>query len=745
MPNRLEYDYAGKTLIADIKKIAKQSDGSAFVKWGDMVVSATVCYDKVAEEEIDFIPLIVDYRENTSAAGKFPGGFFKREGRPTEIEILKSRLIDRSLRPLFPKGYCYDTQVICTVYSADPAYDPDMISLNACALALYFSSMPFNVPLAAVRIGLIEGNFIVNPSYAELQKSNLNLVVAGSYEGLIMVEAKGKEIPETTMVSAIKIAFEKIQELSIAYKRSFDEMQIKKLEVKPAIVPQNIYDMLKEKVEEKMRQAFWVPGKLAAKEAYNNLYKEVIETVPDEDKEQKRNISMAFHKLKEDLIRTIIIDEGKRTDDRNYTDIRNIECEVGILPRTHGSALFTRGETQALATVTLGTADDVQIVDVLEGESSKRFMLHYNFPPFSVNEISPLRAPSRREIGHGALAEKALFPMMPLEEQFPYTIRVVSDILESNGSSSMATVCGGSLALMDAGVPLKTAVAGIAMGLFKKGDKYAILTDIAGEEDHSGDMDFKVAGTENGITAFQMDIKVQGISIDLMVQAMQQAHDARLKVLEVMNRTISKARDSISPHAPKLIIKMVPIEKIAAIIGPGGKVVKSIIERTGVKIDIEDSGKVMIASQDEEAIRKACEIIDEIIFEAVKGKTYQGKVKRIESYGAFVEISPGTVGLMHISEYATHRINNLASELKEGDDIIVKVLDVEDNKIRLSHREFYKGKPGAEGDEQNDNHDRRDFNNRRDHQDRPDSRHDRRDRQDRHDRQDRSRYNRSRD
>ena len=743
MSYQLEYDLAGKKLIADIKKVAKQSDGSAFVKWGDIVVSATVCYNKIPEEEIDFMPLIVDYRENTSAAGKFPGGFFKREGRPTESDILKSRLIDRSLRPLFPKGYYHDTQVICYVYSADPEHDPDMIGLNACALALYFSPIPFNAPLAAVRVGLVDGNYILNPSYAQLQSSELNLIVAGTYEGIIMVEAKGKETPEAIMISAIRIAFEKIQELSIAYKRSFDELQIKKFEVKTPVLNMDVYNFVKEKTENKLREAFFTPGKLASKDAINTTYKELIETVPDDDKDRKRNISMAFHKIKDELMRTIIIEEKRRTDNRGYSDIRAIECEVGILPRTHGSALFTRGETQSIISVTLGTADDVQIVDVLEGESSKRFMLHYNFPPFSVNEIKPLRAPSRREIGHGALAEKALLPVIPLEEQFPYTIRIVSDILESNGSSSMATVCGGSLALMDAGVPVKAPVAGIAMGLVKKGDKYAILTDIAGEEDYSGDMDFKVAGTENGITAFQMDIKVHGLSIDLMAEALEHARNARLRVLETMNKTIEKPRESISPYAPKLMIKMIPIEKIAALIGPGGKMVKSIIERTGVKIDIEDSGKVMIASHDEEAIKKACVIIDEIIFEAIKGKAYLGKVKRIENYGAFVEISPGTTGLMHISEFATYRINNLASELKEGDEIMVKVLDVEDNKIRLSHREFYKGKPNKEGQEHQDRPDRQD---RPEHQDRRD-RQDRPDRQDRNrsDGQNRNRFNRSRD
>jgi len=690
MSNRLEIEFEGRKYIAEIKKVAKQSDGSALVQVGDTVVAAMSCYEKQAEEFSDFLPLVVDYRENTFAAGRFPGGFFKREGRPTDNEILKSRLIDRSIRPLFPDGYYNNTQVICYVYSADPLFDPDIVALNAASLSLYFSEIPFTSPLAAVRIGLIDDKFIVNPTYSELEKSKLNLLIAGTYEGIVMVEAKGDEINEETMISALSFGFEKIQYLSKEYLRYYENANVKKIVVEPPKISEEIYNKAKIEISSKLREALFTPGKLASKAAQNDIFTSFIEAIPEDKKEERVGALLALQRLKEEMITSIIVDEGLRVDGRGYKDIRKVDCQVGLLPRTHGSALFTRGETQALVTVTLGTAEDVQIVDVLEGESSKRFMLHYNFPPFSVNEVSPLRAPSRREIGHGALAEKALMPVIPLEETFPYTIRVVSDILESNGSSSMATVCGGSLALMDAGVPIKTAVAGIAIGLFMKDGKYAILTDIAGEEDHCGNMDFKVAGTKDGITALQMDLKTKGISIEIMQEALQQAREARLQLLDIMNNTISKARNHISPYAPKLLLKQVPVDKIASIIGPGGKVVKGIIEKTGVKIDIQDNGKVSISSTDETSIQKASEIIDQIIFEAEKGKTYLGKVKRIESYGAFVEISPGTIGLLHISEFANHRIRDLHDVIKEGDELLVKVIGLEDNKIRLSHKDYYK-------------------------------------------------------
>ncbi|OGF58828.1 MAG: polyribonucleotide nucleotidyltransferase [Candidatus Fischerbacteria bacterium RBG_13_37_8] len=689
MYERIEIDFEGKQIKAEIKKIAKQSDGSALVQVGDTVIAAMVCYNKIPREEADFLPLIVDYRENTYAAGKFPGGFFKREGRPTEHEILKSRLIDRSLRPLFPKAYYHDTQVICYVYSADPNCDPDIVALNAAALSLYFSPIPFDVPLAAVRIGLVDGNFLINPGYEDLNNSDLNLVMVGTHEGIVTVEARGREVPEETVVAALKLGFEKIKFLSLEYLKYFENAPVKKIEVPSLKVSDEVYADVKNRISDRLRQALFTSGKLASRDAQHALYMEILDEIPEDQQEKRKETSLAIQKIKDEMVRDIIVQEGIRADGRGHKEVRNIECQVNLLPRTHGSALFTRGETQALVTITLGTAEDAQIIDVLEGESSKRFMLHYNFPPFSVNEVSPLRGTSRREIGHGALAERALLPLIPVEEKFPYTIRVVSDILESNGSSSMATVCGGSLALMDAGVPIHTAVAGIAMGLITKDDKYVILTDIAGDEDHSGDMDFKVAGTEKGITSFQMDIKIKGLTIDIMAEAMQQANEARMKVLEMMNKTIEKSRDSISPFAPKLVIKQIPIEKIAALIGPGGKMVKSIIERTGVKIDIQDNGKVTVASNEEESIRKACEIIDQIAFEAERGKTYTGKVTRIENYGAFVEISPGTVGLMHISEFANHRIRDLRDEIKEGDILTVKVIGLEDNKIRLSHKEFH--------------------------------------------------------
>ena len=704
MAFKLEIDFEGRKYIADIQKVAKQSDGSAFVQLGDTIVAAMACYDKKSEEALDFMPLIVDYRENTFAAGRFPGGFFKREGRPTDNEILKSRLIDRSLRPLFPDGYYNNTQVICYVYSADPTFDPDIVALNAASLALYFSPIPFESPLAAIRIGLIDDKFIVNPTYVELDKSKLNLLIAGAYEGIVMVEAKGQEIPEDVIISALNFGFEKVQYLSREYLKYYESAGIKKISVSPIIVSEETRKEVKEELSDKLKEALFKIGKLVSKAAQEEVINSFIDKIAEEDKQTRLESLYAIKQLKEDILNDIIINQGLRVDGRNHKDIRKVDCQVGILPRTHGSALFTRGETQALVTVTLGTAEDVQIIDVLEGESSKRFMLHYNFPPFSVNVVGPLRAPSRREIGHGALAEKALVMVVPSEEEFPYTIRVVSDILESNGSSSMATVCGGSLALMDAGVPIKTAVAGIAMGLFMKGDKYAILTDIAGEEDHCGSMDFKVAGTCKGITALQMDLKIKGISIEIMKEALQQAYEARLQLLEIMNKTISKARDSISPYAPKLLLKQVPVDKIASVIGPGGKVVKGIIEKTGVKIDIKDNGKVSIASNDEDSLKKASELIDQIIFEAEEGKTYLGKVKRVENYGAFVEISPGTVGLLHISEYANFRIRDLHDVIREGDELLVKVIGLEDNKIRLSHKDYYKPKKNEQQKSNNKYH-----------------------------------------
>lgn len=675
------------TLTLQWGKLAKQAHGSAYVQYGESVVLATACTAE-PREGIDFFPLTVDYREYNYAAGKIPGGFFKREGRPTEREILTSRLIDRPVRPLFPDGFRDETQVIALVLSADADHSPDIIGVTAGAAALYFSEIPFAIPVGAVRVGLLGGRFITNPTYSEMKDSLLNLVVAGSEDGIVMVEAAAREVSETVILDGIQHAHSEIRKIVEAEKELFARLGLHKRQVPAPVRDQAIAEEVSRRIKDSLHEAMDTSKytKQESEGKISGLRKELLLSYPEEDETRRREAGHAFDALHERLFRDDVLLHRRRPDGRAFDQVRPITCEVGLLPRTHGSALFTRGETQALVAATLGTAEDVQRLDVLEGESFKRFMLHYNFPPFSVGEVGFLRGPGRREIGHGNLAERALSSVIPPEEKFPYTVRVVSDILESNGSSSMATVCGGCLSLMDAGVPISSPVAGIAMGLVKEGDKYAILTDIAGAEDHFGDMDFKVAGTRDGITALQMDIKITGVTGAVMAQALSQAKAGRLFVLGKMLEALPQARAAISAYAPHIHTIRINPQKIGELIGPGGKVIRGITEATGAKIDVEDDGRVNVAATDEESAKKALKMIHDLVAEAELGKTYLGRVVRLADFGAFVEIFPGTDGLLHISEIAEHRIQDVRKELKEGDQLLVKVISIDGNKIRLSRK-----------------------------------------------------------
>ena len=669
-------------------KMARQAHGAVVARYGDTVVLSTACMDNKATDK-DFLPLTVDYREYTYSAGKIPGGFFKREGRPSEREILTSRLTDRPLRPLFPEGYSTETQIVSMVLSADSENDPDVIGLTAASAALFISKIPFETPIAAVRVGLIDGKLMANPTVAEQKTSLLNLVVAGSEEAIVMVESGALEVSEDTVVDALEFAHAEIRKIVAAIRELHKHVNPEKVKVTPPVFDEALYNEIKSKYGERLRDALDT-AKHPKSESYglvDTIKAEIMASIPEDDEARHKLAYRAFERLREQIFRDDMLLRRRRPDARSFDQIRQITCEVGVLPRVHGSALFTRGETQALATATLGTKEDMQRLDLLfEDEAFKRFMLHYNFPPFSVGEVKFLRGPGRREIGHGALAERALANLLPPEADFPYAMRVVSDIMESNGSSSMATVCGGSLALMDAGVPLKSPCAGIAMGLVVEGDKYAILTDIAGAEDHYGDMDFKVAGTRQGITALQMDIKVSGVSVAMMREALAQAKKARLEILDIMDQTISSGRAEISTYAPHLYMLSIPTDKIRDLIGPGGKKIRSIIEATGVKIDVMDDGKVHVFAANGPAAEDALKMIRDVTATAEIGKTYLGKVVRIAEFGAFVEIFSGTDGLLHISEIAEARIRSVRDELKEGDQILVKVLAIEGNKIRLSRK-----------------------------------------------------------
>jgi len=692
-PFQVSIEIGGRPLILETGKIARQANCAITARYGDTVVLVSACMANKPNDR-DFLPLTVDYRENTYSAGKIPGGFFKREGRPTEKEILTSRLIDRPMRPLFPDSWRNETQVIAMVLSADSDNDPDVIAVTAASAAAYCSDLPFTDPIAAVRVGLINGQLVANPTVADQKISKLNIVVAGTDKGIVMVESGAFEVSEETVVEALDFGHTQVKKIVGAIKDLHNQLKPTKVVVPPAPFDQGIYDSMKKTYGAKLQDALNTE-KHPKKESYHlvdDILAEILKPIPEDDEEKRNLTKRAFEKLREDIFRAEVLKAKRRPDGRAFDQVRKITCEVGLLPRVHGSALFTRGETQALATLTLGTKEDMQRLDLLfEQDSFKRFMLHYNFPPFSVGEVKPLRGAGRREIGHGALAERAITNLLPAEVEFPYAMRVVSDILESNGSSSMATVCGASLAMMDAGVPMKSACAGIAMGLVVGDDgTYSILTDIAGAEDHYGDMDFKVAGTREGITALQMDIKVTSISIAMMREALAQAKKARLHILDIMEGTLGKNRENISLYAPRLYKLSIPTDKIRDLIGPGGKKIRSIIEQTGVKIDVLEDGTVHIFSTSGAGGDHALQLVREVTASAEMGKTYLGKVVRLAEFGAFVELFPGTDGLLHISEISEHRIRDVRDELKLGDQVLVKVLAIEGNKIRLSRKALIK-------------------------------------------------------
>ena len=688
----------GKTLRFETGKLAKQAGGSVIVRFGDSVVLVTACRAASAREGIDFLPLTVDYREYTYASGRIPGGFFKREGKPAEKEVLTSRCIDRPIRPLFPSGWRFETQIIALVLSADSENDTDVLAITGASAALALSEIPFEKTIAGVRIGLVDGQYVVNPTFEQRKQSKLDLVVAGSKDGLVMVEAGAKEVSEEQVVEALNTAHEAIRQIVAAIDAMAAEAGKPKLKVTKKEIGHDFYREVEEKVLVPLTEAMRIRGKLENYDRVDQVLDDLVADLPEGEVQRKVEAKQIFKDLKEKVLRDEVLERGVRLDGRAFDEVRSIWIETSVLPRTHGSAVFTRGETQALVTCTLGTAEDAQKIESFEGETWKSFMLHYNFPPFSVGEVAFLRGPGRREVGHGALAERALVPLIPGEEKFPYTVRIVSDILESNGSSSMASVCGGSLAMMDAGVPLGAPVAGIAMGLVmdEKSGKYAVLSDIAGAEDHYGDMDFKVAGTAAGITALQMDIKVTGITTEVMRKALEQARRGRMHILAKMTEALAAPRQSISSFAPRIVTIRIPVDKIRDVIGPGGKMIRSIIERTGVKIDVEDDGRVNVASADETSAQKAISIIQELTATPELNKTYLGKIQRITDFGAFVEIMPGTDGLLHVSEIANHRVKDVRDELKEGEQILVKVINIDPTgKIRLSRKALLQQEEGA--------------------------------------------------
>jgi polyribonucleotide nucleotidyltransferase len=697
MVHVVEVDIAGRTLRLETGRVAKQADGSIWASYGDTVVLATAVAAQTAKPGTDFLPLTVDYQEKAYAAGKIPGGYFKREGRPAEKEVLTSRLIDRPIRPLFPEGYYYETQVIASVLSADKTGSSDVIGITAASAALAVSNIPFNGPVAGVKIGRVNGRLVVNPDLETMEQSELHLVVAGTADAVMMVEAGANELSEQTMLEALELAHSEIKKIV----QKIEELAKKVGKVKREVVAESIDSALQAEVKalvaQPIRDAIMIANKTARQERLDQILAEAIEKLKKpEDPSSERHIKIVFHHLEYTEVRKMILENRSRADGRGPSDIRPITCEVGALPRAHGSAIFTRGETQSLAVVTLGTTDDEQRIDALEGEYTRTFMLHYNFPPFSVGEARPLRSPGRREVGHGALAERALKPVIPNKDVFPYTLRIVSEILESNGSSSMATVCGGTLAMMDAGVPIKEPVAGIAMGLIKEGDDVIILSDILGLEDHLGDMDFKVCGTKNGVTALQMDIKIGGITTALMQQALEQARLGRLHILGHMSKALASPRADLSPFAPRIYTMKVKQDKIRDIIGQGGKTIRGIQSDCGVKISVEDTGIVTIASADGASLQKAKDIINRLTEEVEVGKVYLGTVRKIMDFGAFVEVLPGTDGLVHISQLAHHRVKAVSDEVAEGDQILVKVLEIDkQGKIRLSRKETIPAPTGS--------------------------------------------------
>ncbi|SHM49657.1 polyribonucleotide nucleotidyltransferase [Caldanaerovirga acetigignens] len=686
-------EIASRPFIIETGKMAQQANGAVIARYGDTVVLVTATASKEPREGVDFLPLTVDYEERLYAVGKIPGGFIKREGKPSEKAILSARVIDRPLRPLFPKGFRNDIQIIATILSVDQDNTPDVVAINGASIALCISDIPFEGPVGAVSVGLVDGNFVINPTVEQYEKSKLRLIVAGTKDAILMVEAGADEVTEEDMINAINFGHEEIKKIVQFQEEIIAKVGKPKMEFTVQEIDPELEKAVREYAREEILKAIRIYDKQEREAYLQKVNEDTIahfqETYPEKEKE----IADVLYNILKEEVRNMITYEGIRPDGRKSTEIRPISCEVGILPRTHGSGLFTRGQTQVLTVATLGALGDVQILDGLELEESKRFMHHYNFPPYSTGETRVLRGPGRREIGHGALAERALEPMIPPEEEFPYTIRLVSEVLSSNGSTSMASVCGSTLALMDAGVPIKAPVAGIAMGLIKQDDKVTILSDIQGIEDFLGDMDFKVAGTSKGITAIQMDIKVKGIDTDTLRRALEQAKEGRLYILEKMLATISSPRSELSPYAPRIFTTVIDPEKIRDVIGPGGKMINKIISETGVKIDIEDDGKIYVAAPNEAAGKKALEMIKNITQDVEVGKIYLGKVLRITNFGAFVEILPGKEGLVHISKLSKGRVKRVEDVVRIGDEILVKVTDIDkQGRINLSHKDVFQEK-----------------------------------------------------
>lgn len=709
MTHIYETEIAGRPFRVEIGKVAKQANGAAMVYYGDTVVLVTATASKEPREGIDFFPLTVDYEERMYAVGKIPGGFIKREGRPTEQAILSARLIDRPIRPLFPKGYRNDVHIVATVMSVDQDNPPEVTAIIGASIALCVSDIPFTTPLGAVIIGLVDGEFVVNPTVEQAQRSAMHLAVAGTKDAIMMVEAGADEVPEDKMLDAIFFAHEEIKKIVEFQEKIISEIGKPKAEFVQQTVSEEIQQSVREYAYDKILNALQSPDKLAREEQTEQVKKEALEHFTEIFPDNIGDVAAVLDKLEKEIVRKMILEEGKRVDGRALNEIRPVTCEVGILPRTHGSALFTRGQTQVLSVTTLGAISDEQILDGLGAAESKRYIHHYNFPPYSVGETRPMRGPGRREIGHGALAERALLAMIPSEEEFPYTIRVVSEVLESNGSTSMGSVCGSTMSLMHAGVPLKAPVSGIAMGLVKEDDKFAILSDIQGIEDALGDMDFKVAGTEKGITALQMDIKIAGVTREILEKALAQAREGRMHILNIMLQTISKPNPELSPYAPRMIRIAINPDKIREVIGPGGKTIKKIIDETGAKIDIEDDGSVFISAVDQGAAEKARYLIECLVQEVEVGKTYIGKVTRIMDFGAFVEIIPGVLGtagkegLVHISQLAETRTARVRDVVDVGDEVLVKVTEIDSQgRINLSRKEALRQieKPGSSGGNQ---------------------------------------------
>ncbi|MDI3327225.1 MAG: polyribonucleotide nucleotidyltransferase [Alicyclobacillaceae bacterium] len=693
-----ETTLAGRRLVLETGKWAKQASAAVTVRYGDTVVLAAVTVSK-EPRELDFFPLTVNYEERLYAVGKIPGGFIKREGRPSDKAILASRLIDRPIRPLFPAGFRHEVQVVVLVLSVDQDCSPEIAGMIGTSAALTISPIPFDGPIAGVIVGRVDGQFVINPTVEQSEKSDMHLVVAGSRQAIVMVEAGAKEVPESVVLDGIMYGHEQLQPLIDLQEQMRQEIGQPKMEFTPHVPDEEIARAVREYATEKLKAAIRTPEKLAREEAINAVQEETKQHFAELFPEGAADIEAVLHEIVKEEVRRAILEEGIRPDGRALDEIRPISCEVGVLPRTHGSGLFTRGQTQALSVCTLGALGDVQILDGLDLEESKRFMHHYNFPPFSVGEAKPIRAPSRRDIGHGALGERALEPVIPSEEEFPYTIRLVSEVLESNGSTSQASICGSTLALMDAGVPIKAPVAGVAMGLVKEGDRVAVLTDIQGMEDHLGDMDFKVAGTQRGVTALQMDIKIKGLTRDILEKALAQAHKGRMFILQKMLEVIQQPREHLSPYAPRIITMRIHPDKIREVIGPGGRVINKIIDDTGVKIDIEQDGRIYIASVDQNAGERARQMIEAIVREVEVGQTYRGRVTRVEKYGAFVEILPGKEGLVHISQLAEERVAKTEDVVHVGDEIDVKVTEIDNQgRINLSRREVLRDRRSAAGD-----------------------------------------------